>query len=447
MRKGMRWTWILVFFFVSLGLAQVMGEPAMAAKKLRVAIGLDGANNDKGWYESGYQGAMKLKEDPGMVEVAFQERVKVADMERTIRRWAVEGYDLILGHGYSWGAPARKVAPEFPKTTFAVAGFFNNKDIPNLVNYLVQAHETGYMAGVLAALMTKSRKVGVIGGYPIPQQVADHNGFILGARSVNPGIEVSSIFINDWFDAPKAKEAAMAMIDQNVDVLDVTAQPMGFGSYKAAEERGVMAIGIYVDLRSLSPDTFIELDLELARGLETDRSGHQPEQEAQEALPGRRDRRRSLAGTVQQEGPGGRGQAGPRRRKGHSKREAEGPLSAQEGAQVKLNSTVAGGRHKRGSRHGFRGTFRLLAGRAMCGRRLWFRRRFPGARIPNPSRPPTASTFAWRLGSCLQLPLKACLPCLTGRQATRQAGQAGGSDGWTGCIFRGNEKRGRPLWT
>lgn len=257
MRKGMRWTWILVFFFVSLGLAQVMGEPAMASKKLRVAIGLDGANNDKGWYESGYQGAMKLKEDPGMVEVAFQERVKVADMERTIRRWAVEGYDLILGHGYSWGAPARKVAPEFPKTTFAVAGFFNNKDIPNLVNYLVQAHETGYMAGVLAALMTKSRKVGVIGGYPIPQQVADHNGFILGARSVNPKIEVSSIFINDWFDAPKAKEAAMAMIDQNVDVLDVTAQPMGFGSYKAAEERGVMAIGIYVDLRSLSPDTFI----------------------------------------------------------------------------------------------------------------------------------------------------------------------------------------------
>jgi basic membrane protein A len=257
MRKGILWTAILVGLFVSLWLAAAMGGTATAANKIRVAIGLDGTNNDQGWYESGYQGAMKLKEDPGVAEVTFQERVKVGDMERAIRRWAVEGYNLILGQGYSWGAPARKVAPEFPNTTFAVAGFFNNKDIPNLVNYLVQAHETGYMAGVLAALMTKSQKIGVIGGFPIPQQIADHNGFILGARSINPKIEVSSIFINDWFDASKAKEAAIAMIDQKVDVLDVTAQPMGFGSYKAAEEKGVMAIGIYVDLRPLAPNTFI----------------------------------------------------------------------------------------------------------------------------------------------------------------------------------------------
>ena len=151
----------------------------------------------------------------------------------------------------------------------------------------------------------------------------------------------------------------MAMIDQNVDVLDVTAQPMGFGSYKAAEERGVMAIGIYVDLRSLSPDTFITSSIwnwhaalkQIVRDIS------QGKKLKKHYLVGATDGGVWL-GTVQQEGPGGRGQAGPRRRKGDPKREAEGPLSAQEGAQVKLNSTVAGGRHKRGSQHGFRGTFR-----------------------------------------------------------------------------------------
>ena len=257
MRREKLWRAILLSLFVSLWLVAGLGGTATAAKKIRVAIGLDGANNDKGWYESGYQGALKLKKDPGVAEVTFQERVKVADMERTLRRWAVDGYNLILGQGYSWGAPARKVAPNFPNTTFAVAGFFNNKDIPNLVNYLVQAHETGYLAGILAALMTKTQKIGVISGYPIPQQIADHNGFYLGARSINPKIGISSIFINDWFDAPKAKEAAIAMVDQKVDVIDVTAQPLGFGAYKAAEEKGIMAIGIYVDMRPLAPDTFI----------------------------------------------------------------------------------------------------------------------------------------------------------------------------------------------
>ena len=238
-----------------LGLA--LPGSSMAQPKVRVAIGVEGTVNDTGWYESGYRAALRLKEDPGVDEVTYQERVRVPDLERTLRRWAVDGYTLILGHGYEWGEPAKKVARDFPNTIFAVAGFFDTGPSPNVINYLIQTHQTAYLAGMAAALTSKSKRIGIIGGFPIPQQVADHNGYILGARAADPAVKVSSVFINDWFDAAKAKEAALALIEQKADVLSTTAQPMGFGAYKAAEEKKISAIGIYVDMSKLAPETFI----------------------------------------------------------------------------------------------------------------------------------------------------------------------------------------------
>lgn len=230
---------------------------AAGEKKIRVAIGNEGPVNDMGWYEGGYRAAMKLKEDPGVDEVTSQERVNIADLERTLRRWALAGYNLIFGHGYEWGEPSLKVARDFPNTIFAVAGFFKTGGLPNVVTYLVRSHETGYLGGILATLMSKTKKIGIIGGFPIPQQIAEHNGYKLGARSVNPNVKVVDVFINDWFDASKAKEAAIAMIDQGVDVVQVTASPMGFGGIKGAEEKGVYAIGTYMDLNRMAPNTVI----------------------------------------------------------------------------------------------------------------------------------------------------------------------------------------------
>ncbi len=250
---------ILGGFLVLMLLGGLMVVPAAAKwEKIRVALGNNGPQNDMGWYEGGYRAVLKLKQDPGVEAVTTQERVKIADLERALRTWAVEGYNLIFGHGYEWGEAAMKVAKDFPNTVFAVAGFFKAAEgPPNLVNYLVQSHETGYLGGVLAALMSKSGKVGIIGGFPIPQQIADHNGYTFGARSVNPTIKVSSVFINDWMDVSKAKEAGLAMIDQGVDVIAVTASPMGFGGIKAAEERGKYAIGTYMDVNQMAPDTII----------------------------------------------------------------------------------------------------------------------------------------------------------------------------------------------
>lgn len=234
-----------------------MAGSAEAAKKIRVAIAFNGPIKDLGWAQGGFNGAMKLKEDPGVAEVTFHERIKNADIERTLRRWAVAGYDLIIGHSFEFGEPALKVAPSFPKSVFAVPYFFKTGGNPNMVTYGPSPHEAFYLAGALAALMSKSKKIGSIGGFPIPQQNAEHNAYKLGARAVVPNIKVATVFISSWSDVFKGKEAALAMMDQGVDVVVGTGSPMLFGAIKAAEERGVYAMGDFLDVNKSAPDTVI----------------------------------------------------------------------------------------------------------------------------------------------------------------------------------------------
>lgn len=257
MKGQILWKRILGSVVASAVVTGLLLGPAAAAEKLRIAIGFNGSMKDKGWYEGAYDAAKRLKMDPAVVEVAYQENIKNADIEGAMRRWAVEGYNLIIGHSYEFGEPARKLAKEFPNTIFAIPFFFNTKGFPNVVNYGAQSLDIVFAAGSLAALMSKTKKIGVIGGHPVPHKIAEHNGYKLGARHVVPDIKISSVFINDWFDASKAKEAAIAMIEQGVDVVYVTASPMGIGGIYGAQEKGVYAIGTYMDWRSLAPDNVI----------------------------------------------------------------------------------------------------------------------------------------------------------------------------------------------
>ena len=250
--------WRRVFGCVLAG-ALVMGwmaGPAGAAKpvnKIRVAIGHNGAIRDMGWYASGNQGALMLKKDPGVAEVTWQENIANPDIERAMRRWALAGYDLILGHGFEFGEPARKLAAQFPKIVFAVPYFFKLEGLPNLITYGVQSEGATFMAGALAALMSKSKKIGYLSGFPIPNTISSHNLFKRGARAAVPNIQIPYVFVDSWSDANKTKEAAIAMIDQGVDVIFGTHSPGLLGGIVAAEEKGIFAIGSYFDIRELAP--------------------------------------------------------------------------------------------------------------------------------------------------------------------------------------------------
>ena len=155
-----------------------------------------------------------------------------------MREYATAGNNLIVGEAFAVEAAARKVAKDFPKVSFLM-GSSGKPQAPNFSVFDNYIQEPAYLSGMIAGGMTKSNKIGMVGGFPIPEVNRLMNAFMAGALEVNPKIEFSVSFINSWFDPPKAKEAAFAMIDKGADVMYAER----FGVSDAAKEKGKLAIG------------------------------------------------------------------------------------------------------------------------------------------------------------------------------------------------------------
>jgi basic membrane protein A len=124
---------------------------------------------------------------------------------------------------------------------------------PNFSVFDNYIQEPAYLTGMIAGGMTKTNKIGMVGGFPIPEVNRLMNAFMAGAKEVNPKVEFTVTFINSWFDPPKAKEAAFAMIDKGSDILYAER----FGVSDAAKERGKLAIGNVINTQDKNPDTVV----------------------------------------------------------------------------------------------------------------------------------------------------------------------------------------------
>ena len=139
------------------------------------------------------------------------------DAERVFRELASAGNKLIFGTSFSLGTPMQKVAPRFPETVFEhCSGIVS---LPNLGTFEAKYYEGAYVAGVAAGHMSKSGKLGFVGGFPIPDIVGPANAILLGAQSVNPAATCNAVFLNSWYDPGKEKEAAQALLSQGCDVI------------------------------------------------------------------------------------------------------------------------------------------------------------------------------------------------------------------------------------
>lgn len=196
--------------------------------------------------------ALKAAVARGEIEYVFSENVANADYERVMRQYAEAGHQLVVGESFAVEAAARKVAKDYPKTAFLM-GSSGKPQAPNFSVFDNYIQEPAYLTGLIAGGMSKSGKIGLVGGYPIPEVNRLMNAFIAGVREMNPKAEFTISFINSWFDPPKAKEAAFAMIDQGVDVLYAER----FGVSDAAKERKVLAIGNVIDTQAQYPDTVV----------------------------------------------------------------------------------------------------------------------------------------------------------------------------------------------
>ena len=234
---------------------------------LKVAALLPGPVNDQGWNATAYNG-LKLVEEKFGAEIAYTESVPVSDYEETFRNYAVAGYDIIIGHGFEFGDTAMKVAPEFPETKFIVTST-NISQEPNVASLNTDNFEQGFIQGVVAATLTETNTVGAVGGLEIPPIIDSLRGFEVGAKYINPDINVLTVFTGDFEDAAKAKEMAVALIEKGVDILMVDADQAGIGSIEAAADKGILAIGANGDQNALAPDTIVTSGVDdLAMALE-----------------------------------------------------------------------------------------------------------------------------------------------------------------------------------
>ena len=231
-------------------LAMVAPGLALAQAKLKVAA-VYTVPFEQQWVSRLHK-ALKAAEARGDIEYKASENVSNADYERVMREYATGGNTLIVGEAFAVESAARKVAKDFPKVSFLL-GSSGKPQAPNFSVFDNYIQEPAYLSGMIAGGVTKSNKIGMVGGFPIPEVNRLMNAFMMGAKEVNPKVEFSVSFINSWFDPPKAKEAAFAMIDKGADVMYAER----FGVSDAAKEKGKLAIGNVIDTQPQYPDTVV----------------------------------------------------------------------------------------------------------------------------------------------------------------------------------------------
>jgi basic membrane protein A len=235
--------------------------PEPTQEPLKIALIVAGELEDGSWNQFQYESMQVIDEMPEY-DVTYSENVAIPDFERVALDYCRQNYDMIVAHTFDFQESALKAAESCPNTLIAGQGFWEFRD--NVVGLDIWPCETAYLEGVLGGLMTKTNKLGLVGGFAYaPTQVCHHEAFKLGVHSVNPDAQISETWTGTWYDVALGYEAASAMIDDGVDFLSISLSGPGFGVIDAAKDHNaaggdkVYATGAFVDMNDLAPDTVI----------------------------------------------------------------------------------------------------------------------------------------------------------------------------------------------
>jgi len=235
-----------VRFFRAIALLLAVCAITCAAADFKVALVLDrGGKDDKSFNSSAYKGAMEAKAKLGVMV----KHVEAADdnaFEPMLRSFGQKEFDLIIGIGFAQKEAVAKMAQQFPKRHFAIVDA--QVDAPNVQSLLFEEHEGAYLVGAIAALTSKTGKIGLVGGMDIPLIRRFAMGYEAGAKSINPETTVLANYVGvtseAWNNPPKGKELALAQYDSGADIVFAAAGASGLGVFDAAEERKKFAIGV-----------------------------------------------------------------------------------------------------------------------------------------------------------------------------------------------------------
>jgi basic membrane protein A len=194
------------------------------------------------------------------MEIVFSEGMFVVDdAAAAIRDYASEGYDLVIAHGSQYGSSLQEIAPDFPETSFAwgtTLNTFSEEGITNVFAYEANSQEGGYVNGVIAANLTESGVIGVVGPIEAGDAALYVKGFQAGVEATNPDVTVNVNWIGSFSDVALASEAASTHVSAGADVLTGTAQ-MVVGAIGVAEENGALWFGTQASQTSLAPSSVV----------------------------------------------------------------------------------------------------------------------------------------------------------------------------------------------
>jgi basic membrane protein A len=256
MYKNLAATLVAACFFLPAVQAQTPSQtPSKLTEPIKAGFVYVSPITEAGWTKQHDEGRKAVEKALGdQVKTTFVADVaEGADAERVIRDLAQQGNQIIFTPSFGYMEPTLKVAKDFPNVKFeSVTGF---KTAANVSASNARYYEGRYLAGIATGRMTKSNVAGYVAGFPIPEVLQGINAFTLGMRSVNPQATVKVVWLNAWFDPPKEREAAMALFNQEVDV--IAFHTGSTAVMAAAQERGKMAVAYHSDMRKVGPDAQI----------------------------------------------------------------------------------------------------------------------------------------------------------------------------------------------
>jgi basic membrane protein A len=213
-----------------------------------------GGKFDRSFNQASFEGAERFSKETGIAYEGF-ELQNDAQREQALRRFAERGHNPVVTAGFSYASAMETVAPEFPDTDFVVIDAVVEQ--PNVRSVVFNEHEGSYLVGVLAALASKTGKVGFVGGMDIPLIQKFACGYVQGVKATNPDAEVFQSMTGTtgaaWNDPVRGGELAKSQIDQGADVVYHAAGGTGIGVLQAAADNGVLGIGVDSNQNYLHP--------------------------------------------------------------------------------------------------------------------------------------------------------------------------------------------------
>ncbi len=236
------------------------GGEGAAERPFRIAVVAPSAINDLAFSQSIYDGLVAIQEEmggPTKVELAVTDGTFVVeDAAAAIRDYAAQGYDLVIAHGSQYGTSLQEIAPDFPDVSFAWGTAGDTFGLPNVFAYEAASNQGGYVMGVMAAALSESGVVGIIGPIEVGDAKLYVDGFAAGVKAQDPTVDVTINYTGSFSDVALAAEAARAAIGAGADVLTGTAQ-MVVGAVGVAQEEGVLWFGTQADQTQLAPEIVV----------------------------------------------------------------------------------------------------------------------------------------------------------------------------------------------